>query len=394
MLSRRRAAVATALAVAVAVALPASAGASIGFRGASKASAAGAHGVWVARPAGVQPGDVMVATVAVGGPHIALGAAGWTPLRTTTGGARLQVSSFYRVVTRYDLLAYYFGAASGSGDVTAGIAAYSGVDAARPIDAVADASGPGASSIPSVTTTAPGDVVVGAVALGSTVTATPAAAVAVRWAGGVGTAGLTVGDFAQPAAGATAAQPYTTAGPAGEKATQAMALRAPAEPVTPAPDPQPAPAAKARGWRLADGTTLTGGIAATLPVLSTARSARVSPSGRVPVAVRCPAAASAGCRGTIALTVLKPAAPRGSVTSARRRKLRRTRKVGFHLTAGHRRTLRAPLAVRALRRSVRRHRACVRMRVSVHTAAGTAVRSTTLTVHYRRTAHRRFRRRR
>jgi hypothetical protein len=112
----------------------------------------------------------------------------------------------------------------------------------------------------------------------------------------------------------------------------------------------------------------------------------------VPVAVACPTLAAGGCRGTILLSVLKPKVG-ASVSSARRRVVRRGRKLSFHLGAGTHRSVRAPVVIRALRRSVRRGRARLRMRVRVQTAAGAAVRTTTFTVHYRRTAHRRFKRR-
>src|SRR4051794_30155753 len=220
MLPRRRACFATALSMAVAVALPVSADASIAFRAAARASAQNVPGAWVARPAGVQAGDVMVATVAVGGPHLPIAAAGWKPLRTTTPSTGLQQLSFYRVAGSQEWFAYYFGAASGNSDVSVAVTAYSGVDAAEPVDAVADAAGVDAGAIPSVTTTAAGDTVVGAIALGSAAAATPDPAVAVRARGGVGTSGVTVGDYSQPAAGATGARSYSSSVSPSARATQ------------------------------------------------------------------------------------------------------------------------------------------------------------------------------
>src|SRR3954471_8119905 len=149
MLVRRRALFATVVALAAATALPASAGASIAFRGASHASVQGAWGVWVMRPAGLKAGDVMVATVAVGGSHLAIAGSGRKPLRTTTPSTSLQQLSFYRVAASSEFFAYYFGAASGRSDVSAAVAAYSGVDPSDPIDAVADAAGVDAGAIPS-----------------------------------------------------------------------------------------------------------------------------------------------------------------------------------------------------------------------------------------------------
>lgn len=390
MLSHSRAIVASAFALAVALAVPASAGAAIGFRSEAHASVHGAQGVFVARPLGVQQGDVLVATVAVGGPHIAISSPGWTAVRTTTAGAGLQVFSFYRVATRYEMLAYYFGAPSGHNDVSAGVSAYTGVDPTNPVDAVSDAFGPSpsADSIPSVTTTADDDVVVGAIGLGSATTATPEAPVVVRYHAAIGSAGVTSGDYAQPTAATTPTHPYSTGGPAGEKATQAIALRA--DPVTPDPTTQPpAPKQKPGGWHLADGSPLDPGVLAALPAIKPKAGARVSAKGTVPVPVACPAVATAGCRGTIALTVLKPTP---GLTAARRRKVVR-RRAAFKLAAGRHKTIKAPVSLRALRRRARHGRARVRMIVTVATPSGNAVSKATFTVRARRTAHR-FRRRR
>src|SRR5215212_2784697 len=287
MLARRRAYVASAIAVVAAIALPASASAAIGFRAATQAAAQHTSGAWVARPADVRAGDVMVATVAVGGPHLPIAAAGWKPLRTTTPTTSLQQLSFYRVAGAYEWPAYYFGAGSGHSDVAIAIAAYSGVDAASPVDAVSDVVGIDAGVIPSVTTTAPGDVVVGAIALGSTATATLDPTVALRTRGGIGAAGVTVGDFAQPSAGASNARAYTSSAPTSTRAVQAIALRAIPAVKQPDPDPEPKQAPKG-AWHLPDGTALAPGVAATLPVVSTKRTARVSRTGRLPVAVACP----------------------------------------------------------------------------------------------------------
>jgi hypothetical protein len=390
MYSRSRATFASVFAVAVALAVPASAGAAIGFRSEAHASAHGAHSVFVPRPAGVQQGDVMVATVAVGGPHIAISSPGWTAVRTTTAGPGVQVFSFYRVATRYEMLAYYFGASSGHNDVSAGISAYTGVDPTNPVDAVSDAFGPSpsANSIPSVTTTSDADMVVGAIGLGSVTTATPEAPVVVRYHAAVGSAGVTSGDYVQPTAGTTSPHPYATGGPAGEKATQAIALRA--APVAPDPGPPPPdPKPKPSGWQLADGSPLDPGALAALPSIKPKAGVRVSAKGTVAVPVACPAVATAGCRGTIALSVLKP---KPTLTAARRRKVVR-RKATFKLAAGRHKTVRAPLSVRALRRRVRHGRARVRMVVTVATPSGNAVSKATFTVRARRTAHR-FRRRR
>jgi hypothetical protein len=350
-----------------------SADAAITYHGASQATATAAHSVTVATPAGVQPGDVMIATVAAGGPRIALQATGWTPVRTTDGGPALDQFSFYRVVTDGEPAAQTFAAPSGSDDIAAGIAAYRGVDAANPIDAVADLKGAAAVAVPSVTASAPNAVVVGAIAVASTATVTPDATIAVRYAPSLPKAGVTGGDFAQPGAGATGDRAFTTSGK-GEKTVQAIALRAASLPTN-------SGGGTTSGWTLATGQPLTPELIAMLPHVAAAHTPRVTAAGAVPVRVACPVAAVQGCVGTAALS------PAKGVTAARRGRRKLTRR--FKLAAGKRVTLAVRLDRRTARRLTRRHRAVkMTLRVAVQTSAGEAVKLTSLTVRERRTPRR------
>jgi hypothetical protein len=360
----------------------AGADAAVVYRASSQATAAAAHNITVPQPAGVQPGDVMVATIVAGGSRLSLTSAGWTPIRTTDGGPALDQMSFYRVAGAAEPASYTFAAATGSDDLVAGIAAYSGVDASTPIDAVADAHGPGTAAVPSVTTTTDGAGVVAAVTTPTSTAATMDASIAVRLAAGLTKAGLTVGDFAQPVAGATGARSFTSGGP-GERVAQAIALRPAPAPVADTPTTH-THEAKASGWTLTGGMPLTPELIATLPRVTTAQSPRVSSAGAVPVVVQCPVAAAAhGCVGTITLS----RAPAGAA-AARRTKARSRRH--FKLAAGKRATVPVRLDRRTFRRFKRKRRAMkLNLRVAVSTSAGQAVKVTTITVHQRRTPHRR-----
>src|SRR3954471_19118747 len=93
-----------------------SADAAIDYRASSQATAGAAHSITIATPPGVQPGDVMFATIASGGPRLTLQAAGWIPILTTDAGPGLEQQSFYRVATAAESSTQTFAAASGSDD--------------------------------------------------------------------------------------------------------------------------------------------------------------------------------------------------------------------------------------------------------------------------------------
>ena len=371
----------------------ADANAAITFRSSSQAAVQKAPGVVVPAPIGVQPGDVLVATVAAGGASMALSAPGWTQIRLTDAGGALDQLSFYRVASTGEPLAYTFAAPSGTDDLAAGIVAYGGVDAVRPIDAVADAKGAGTSAVPSVTTTAPGDVVVAAIALASNAGAQPDSSVALRYSSAAKKAGVVGGDFTQASAGATGARPFTTGPKPGELSVQAIALRAEPPRVggsEPGETPMGSSSTDAADWTLSGGGTLSPDVLATLPVVST-RTPRVSSRGAVPVRVSCPATAVNGCSGTITLSLAPPA--RRRVVAAASGRVSQSR--SFRLAAGTTATVPVRLDRRTLGRFTPRRRVIpMTLRVAVQTPSGEIVKVTTIKVRERRTPHRRVIRRR
>ena len=109
----------------------------IAFRAASQASITSATTqASIGAPAGVQPGDVMVAWLALGSPVTGFTfGSGWTPFTWSpvVDGTTYQVFGYYKVATAADAGAAYtaYWAAGSKGTFT--IAAYSGVDNAAPL---------------------------------------------------------------------------------------------------------------------------------------------------------------------------------------------------------------------------------------------------------------------
>lgn len=123
----------------------------------------GATSLVIDRPADVGDGDVLVAqVVAAGGSTTTVSPpAGWTTIGSVANGTGVRSDTFWHAATGSDPPSWTWGltpAVSAAG----GIAAYSGVDPADPIDAntTAVTSGSTAHSAPPVTTTAYGDLVV------------------------------------------------------------------------------------------------------------------------------------------------------------------------------------------------------------------------------------------
>lgn len=95
----------------------------------------GRSGVSLGRPAGTQPGHVLVAAVAVSGHPAAIATpAGWTRVRDDRAENAVGQAIFVREVPLSNPATYAF-ALSGKPQAAAGVTAYSGVEAASPIEA-------------------------------------------------------------------------------------------------------------------------------------------------------------------------------------------------------------------------------------------------------------------
>jgi hypothetical protein len=109
----------------------------IAFRSASQAAiTSGTTQASISAPTGVQPGDVMIAWLALGYPVSGFSfASGWTPFSWSpaTDGTAYQVFGYYKVATSADEGASYTATWTASAKGTFAIAAYSGVDDSAPL---------------------------------------------------------------------------------------------------------------------------------------------------------------------------------------------------------------------------------------------------------------------
>jgi hypothetical protein len=187
--------------------------AAIAFRSSNVASTNKSASLTITKPTGVAPGDVLIASVTIGSfaTPTTVSSPGWTLIRTTANGSSMIQQTFYKVAGFSEPTSYTFRLASGSNDLSGGIAAYTGVDNTLPVDISADATGASGNAVaPSVTTTVSNERVIAAVGFNAAVTTTPDASVTERFDTGFKTAAASLGDFTHAAAGATAA---TTAVP-------------------------------------------------------------------------------------------------------------------------------------------------------------------------------------
>lgn len=208
----RRALIGLVLAASGVLLFAAPAGAAIAFRSSSSATATAATGVALPVPADTQVGDVMVASVAIGGTvnTTAMSApSGWTLILTKLQG-KAEQATFYRVASGSEPASYTFSMASGTWSLAGGIVTYSGADTTTPVDGTAK-SGSGSSgsaSCPSMTTTVANDRVILATADNNSVTFTPFGTERVDVAE-ASLASDDIADFNQAAAGSTGAQTVT-----------------------------------------------------------------------------------------------------------------------------------------------------------------------------------------
>ncbi|MCB1002833.1 MAG: signal peptidase I [Acidimicrobiales bacterium] len=114
--------------------------ASVGFRSASHAANTSGDEIVIARPAGVQEGDVMIAGISWH-THDSSGTqidppAGWNAIRIDTEFTHIVQGLFWKAATSAEPASYRFGNGTldSSREVVGGIAAYTGVDPVTPVD--------------------------------------------------------------------------------------------------------------------------------------------------------------------------------------------------------------------------------------------------------------------
>ena len=185
--------------------------------------------VTIARPAGTAPGDVMLASIAVRPVEADITPPpGWTLIRRTdqtSSGTAQSLATYYKVAGASELASYTWTLSLGYHSVAGGIAAFSGVSTASPIDAEDGQPTPSAltHATPSVTTSVGGTMLVAAHASstqGATWTPDPSMTEAFDAPGGWGNA-PDAGHMFVSASWATQA----AAGPTGAKTATASAAQ-------------------------------------------------------------------------------------------------------------------------------------------------------------------------
>jgi hypothetical protein len=207
-----------------------SAQAAIAFVGASSAStvAAGATTLSLPAPASVASGNIEIATLGRQGASTITPPSGWTQSIDTSVGSSLRQTSFWHIAGASETATSW--GFSASTPATGGIVAYSGVDARTIIDATAQQTGTTGTTatVPSLTATYAGDLILGLGSFNNQGTLTKAAAATSRFSTKVATANgpaLLGEDVAQAAAGASATQAITNSSAATAWIGVAIALK-------------------------------------------------------------------------------------------------------------------------------------------------------------------------
>ncbi len=197
----------------------------IAFRSSAFAANPVANNLVIPKPANVQAGDVMLASVAVRSNPTVTAPAGWSLVTTTANGSNLRELAYTRVATTSEPTSYRWGfnqnrAASGA------ILAYSGVSTATPVQAFSGGIGSSSTiTAPSATTVTTGAMVVGAFSIANGATVTPPGGMTER--GEVASSSkirTEIADVIQPSAGPTGAK-AAVASSSGANVGQLIVLR-------------------------------------------------------------------------------------------------------------------------------------------------------------------------
>lgn len=213
------------------ICLEGSAQAAIAFVATSSAqtAAGGAASLSLAKPTGVAAGQVEIATLSVQGSSPIAPPAGWTKIIDTQVGASLRQASFRHVAGASEATTSW--TLSPSTQAVGGIVAYSGVDTTTIVDNAAEQTGTSGKTvtIPSVTASYSGDLVLGVGSFNNQGTLSGDPAASPRYSAVVPTANgpaLGAQDATAPSAGATPTQTGSDSTAATALIGQAIALKA------------------------------------------------------------------------------------------------------------------------------------------------------------------------
>jgi hypothetical protein len=171
----------------------------------------------IQQPGGTAEGDVLVASLALNGGSIASAPPGWVQVAAITNIPNPRLFSYYRVAGPNEPNPYTWtlsAALASSG----GIARYSGVDNANPLAAPANIASSAATvaslTVPAVTTTSPGAMIIGSAAINSsstTILIESPAGMTERW--DLGGKRQDYADVLQPNAGGSGDKTWTFSAP-------------------------------------------------------------------------------------------------------------------------------------------------------------------------------------
>src|SRR5947207_11070313 len=190
------------------------AGAAITYRSSTSNTASATNSVVLSTPSNVQVGDVMVASVAIGGtvvPGTFATPAGWTQAIAPKVQGNVEVGTYYRVVTGTEAASYTWSVASGSFSLAGGIVDYAGVSS-TPLDGTKSSGGnSGSAACTGFNTTTANDQVIVAAADNANVTFTAPTGMTERFdvASAGNKASIQHSDVRQTSSGATGTKTAT-----------------------------------------------------------------------------------------------------------------------------------------------------------------------------------------
>jgi hypothetical protein len=171
----------------------------------------------IPRPAGTAAGDVLVASLALNGSGVGSAPTGWVQVAAVTSVTNPKLYSYYRVAAPSEPASYTWSLTSAAAS-SGGIARYTGVDNANPLDSSVSTASSSASvsalTVPGVTTASPGGMLIGAAAINAsptTVTITGPNGMIQRW--DLGGKRQEYDDAVQQTAGNSGARTWTFSGP-------------------------------------------------------------------------------------------------------------------------------------------------------------------------------------
>jgi chitodextrinase len=199
----------------------------IAFRSASSAGSREAMSLSLARPTGAVSGDVLLASIDVGGSPTVVSPSGWTLIRSDAAPGAFAKATYWHLVGASDPASYTW--TFSSAQISVGLVlAYRGVDSANPIDASSGQANASSTSVaaPSVQVAASGSMLVDFAGLAANASVSPPTGMAerVEAAGGRSTKIIGEASDAPVSAGATGTK-TAAASRAGPSIGQLVVLR-------------------------------------------------------------------------------------------------------------------------------------------------------------------------